>query len=72
MLFYHKDVWVCQRLLSIATYDRKATILRVKIWSKHQSDVVGLMALNKYLELTRRNKNLLSLRYLHFPVALLA
>jgi hypothetical protein len=31
-----------------------------------------LIALNEYLELTRRNKNSLSLRYLHFPVALLA
>src|SRR6266567_6438133 len=42
MVFYHKGLWVCKTPLSFVACDRKAAILRVQIWSAHESDVVGL------------------------------
>jgi hypothetical protein len=42
MRFYHKGLRVCKKSLSFVAGDRKAAILRVQIWSAHESDVVGL------------------------------
>src|SRR5207245_5673051 len=43
MVFYHKGLWVCKTPLSFVACDRKAAILRVQIWSAHESDVVGII-----------------------------
>jgi hypothetical protein len=42
MLFYHKGLRVRKKPLPFVACDRKAAILRVQIWSAHESDVVGL------------------------------
>ena len=42
MRFCHKGLRVCKKSLSLVAGDRKAAILRVHIWSAHESDVVGL------------------------------
>ena len=42
MVFYHKGLRVRRTPLSFVACDRKAAILRVQIWSAHESDVVGL------------------------------
>src|SRR4029434_5594428 len=42
MVFYHKGLWMRKTLLPFVACDRKAAILRVQIWSVHESDVVGL------------------------------
>src|SRR5436309_2091026 len=45
MIFYHKGLRVCKTPLPFVSCDRKAAILRIQIWSAHESDVVGLSAL---------------------------
>src|SRR5438876_5324748 len=52
MVFYHKGLWVCKTPLSFVACDRKAAILRVQIWSAHESDVVGIEGV-AIAELTR-------------------
>jgi xanthine dehydrogenase molybdopterin-binding subunit B len=42
MLFYHKGLRVRKKPLPFVACARKAAILRVQIWSAHESDVVGL------------------------------
>ena len=42
MVFYHKGLRVRKTPLPFVAYARKAAILRVQIWSAHESDVVGL------------------------------
>jgi transposase len=43
MSFYLKGLLVRKKLLPFITYARKAVILHVRIWSTHESDVVGLV-----------------------------
>jgi hypothetical protein len=47
MLFYHKGLRVRKTLLPFVACARKAVILRVRMWSAHESDVVGLIAVRK-------------------------
>src|SRR5262245_24578359 len=42
MVFYHKGLRVRKTPLPFVACSRKAAILRVQIWSAHESDVVGL------------------------------
>src|SRR5215831_13377932 len=42
MVFYHKGLRVRKTPLPFVACARKAAILRVQIWSAHESDVVGL------------------------------
>ena len=42
MLFYHKGLRGCKTPLPFVACARKAAILRGKIWSAHESDVVGV------------------------------
>ena len=44
MVFYHKGLRARKTPLPFVASDRKAAILRVQIWSAHESDVVGLYA----------------------------
>jgi hypothetical protein len=50
--FYHKGLRVCKKSLSFVAGDRKAAILRVQIWSAHESDVVGVV--QEYIPHSRR------------------
>src|SRR5207248_1213076 len=43
MFFYHKGLRGRKTSLPFVACDRKAAILRVQIWSAHESDVVGLI-----------------------------
>jgi hypothetical protein len=43
MLVYHKGLRVRKKPLSFVACAWKAAILRVQIWSVHESDVVGLI-----------------------------
>ena len=49
MLFYHQGLRMCKKPLLFVACDRKAAILRVQIWSAHQSDVVGLINYNNII-----------------------
>src|SRR4029453_9930673 len=42
MVFYHKGLRVRKTPLPFVACARKAAILRVQIWSAHESDVVGI------------------------------
>jgi hypothetical protein len=43
MLFSHKGLRMYKKPLSLVVCDRKTAILRVHIWSTHESDVVGIV-----------------------------
>jgi hypothetical protein len=43
MVFYHKGLRVRKTLLPFVACARKAAMLRVQIWSAHESDVGGLL-----------------------------
>jgi hypothetical protein len=45
MIFYHKGLRVGKLPLPLVAYARKAAILRVQIWSVHESDVVEINTL---------------------------
>ena len=56
MVFYHKGLRTCKIPLPFVACDRKAAILRVQIWSAHESDVVGLLLAAFYCRQFRTKK----------------